>query len=128
MVFNSLGFLVFFPIVLLLYRVLPIKVRWVMLLVASYYFYMSWQADLLYLILFTTLVSYFGGLIIEKGQNNIVKKVALAVSIISSLFVLIFFKYFNFLAENIEEIFSAKRVWVYGEKDKKITRADIPCR
>lgn len=105
MVFNSLGFLVFFPIVLLLYRVLPIKVRWVMLLVASYYFYMSWQADLLYLILFTTLVSYFGGLVMEKGQNNIVKKVALAVSIISSLVVLIFFKYFNFLAENIEEIF-----------------------
>ena len=57
MVFNSFGFLIFFPIFLLLYRILPLKIRWVMMLAMSLYFYMSWQADLLYLILFTTVVS-----------------------------------------------------------------------
>ena len=104
MVFNSLGFLVFFPIVLILYRILPIKLRWVMLLVASYYFYMSWQADLIYLILFTTLTSYIAGRVIDKSENERVRKGALVIAICASLFVLVFFKYFNFLAENVENI------------------------
>ena len=43
MVFNSFAFLLFFPIVLILYRVLPLKVRWIMMLVLSYVFYMGWQ-------------------------------------------------------------------------------------
>ena len=61
MVFNSLGFLIFFPIVLILYRIMPLKLRWIGLLGVSYYFYCSWQIDLIYLILFTTLVSYVCG-------------------------------------------------------------------
>ena len=104
MVFNSLGFLVFFPVVLLLYRILPLKIRWVMLLIASYYFYMSWQADLICLILFTTLVSYIAGRVIEKSKSQRVRKAALIVAICASLFVLIFFKYFNFLAQNVESL------------------------
>ena len=104
MVFNSLGFLVFFPVVLLLYRILPLKIRWVMLLIASYYFYMSWQADLIYLILFTTLVSYIAGRVIERSKSQRVRKAALILAICASLFVLIFFKYFNFLAQNVESL------------------------
>lgn len=102
MVFNSFAFLIFFPIVLLLYRILPLKWRWVMLLIFSYYFYMSWQADLLYLIMFTTVISYACGLLIEKYEGKRDKqKICMIVAVVASLVVLFFFKYFNFLAENI---------------------------
>jgi len=70
MVFNSFGFLIFFPIFFLLYKVLPLKVRWVMMLALSYFFYMSWQADLIYLILFTTTVSYVCARKIEKNAER----------------------------------------------------------
>ncbi len=101
MVFNSFAFLLFFPIVLLLYRILPIKFRWVMLLIASYYFYLSWQPDLIYLIMFTTLVSYLCALGIEKVYTRKAKKALMLIAVIASLSVLFFFKYFNFLSENI---------------------------
>lgn len=101
MVFNSFAFLVFFPIVLILYRVLPKRARWMMLLAASYFFYMSWQADLIYLILFTTVISYSCALGIEKSQKQSVKKLLAITAAVASLGVLFFFKYFNFLAGNI---------------------------
>ncbi len=101
MVFNSFAFLLFFPIVLLLYRVLPVKFRWFMLLLASYYFYLSWQPDLIYLIMFTTLVSYLCALGIEKVYTRKAKKALMLIAVIASLSVLFFFKYFNFLSENI---------------------------
>lgn len=101
MVFNSFAFLIFFPIVLILYRVLPKRARWVMLLAASYFFYMSWQADLIYLILFTTVISYSCALGIEKSQKQGIKKLLAAIAVVASLGVLFFFKYFNFLADNV---------------------------
>jgi D-alanyl-lipoteichoic acid acyltransferase DltB (MBOAT superfamily) len=70
-----------------------------MLLCASYFFYCSWQPDLLYLILFTTAVSYASGLIIDKSKNSTVRRVSLIVALVCSLSVLLFFKYFNFLAD-----------------------------
>lgn len=101
MVFNSFSFLIFFPIVLLFYRILPKRTRWIMLLGASYYFYLSWQPDLIYLILFTTTVSYFCGLGIKKTDKKGLKKLFLVTAIVASLSVLFFFKYFNFLSRNI---------------------------
>ncbi|MBQ0101364.1 MAG: MBOAT family protein [Firmicutes bacterium] len=101
MVFNSIAFLIFFPIVLLLYRVIPVKYRWIMLLAASYYFYCSWQADLLYLILFTTVVSYLCSHGIAKTNDPKKKKLYLIIALVASLSVLFFFKYFNFLSENV---------------------------
>ena len=74
MVFNSLEFLIFFPIVLLFYRIVPLKIRWIPLLILSYYFYCSWQADLIYLIAGTTLVSYISGRKIESARSKSQKK------------------------------------------------------
>ncbi len=107
MVFNSFAFLIFFPIVLLLYRVLPLKGRWVMLLIVSYYFYASWQPDLIYLILFTTVVSYLCGIGIERVYSKKAKKALMLTAVIASLAVLFFFKYFNFLAENVMAVIEA---------------------
>ena len=101
MVFNSLEFLIFFPIVLLFYKIVPLKIRWIPLLILSYYFYCSWQADLIYLIAGTTLVSYISGRKIETSRSKSQKKGWMIFAILVSLFVLFFFKYFNFLSENV---------------------------
>lgn len=105
MVFNSFAFLIFFPVFLLLYRILPLKVRWIMMLILSLIFYMSWQADLIYLILFTTVVSYVCAIKIEKhAGNRRMQKAYMILSTSASLFVLFFFKYFNFISKNITGI------------------------
>ena len=66
MQFNSINFLIFFPIVLFFYFFLPRKCRTLLLLIASYFFYMYSQPALIVLILFTTLVSWVSSLVIEK--------------------------------------------------------------
>lgn len=98
MTFNSLDFLIFYPIVLLLHFLLPHKYRWMLLLAASLLFYMWWSAPLFFLILFTTVVSWICSLVIEKTDDPKKKKLCLTLTLITSLGVLFFFKYYNFLA------------------------------
>ncbi len=104
MTFNSWEFILFYPVVLLLYFVLPKKARWPMLLVTSYFFYMCYQTELIVLIFGTTLVSWVMSNLIEKTENTKLKKLALAITLITSLGVLFFFKYFNFLADSVFDI------------------------
>lgn len=70
MVFNSLEFLIFYPAVLILYFLVPTKFRWILLLAASYYFYLSWNVELVFLIVFTTVISYCAALAIEKARKK----------------------------------------------------------
>ena len=88
MLFNSGHFLLFFPIVVCIYFACPKRVRHVWLLVASYYFYMSWSAKYAALIAFSTAATYFCGLLVEKvdtwrggteEQRRTMKKVSIAV-------------------------------------------------
>lgn len=95
MLFNSMAYAIFLPIVFIVYWLLPQKFRWPLLLGASYYFYMSWNPKYIILILLTTAVSYFAGLLIE-GQKGSVKKVVLTITCIICLGTLFIFKYFNF--------------------------------
>ncbi len=104
MLFNSFAFLIFFPIVTLLYYVIPHKYRWIMLLIASYYFYMSWNPSLVFLIMGTTLLSYGAGLIIEKSSKKTLRLAAAIVAVAGSLIVLFFFKYFNFFSTGISQL------------------------
>ena len=106
MIFNSIEFLLFYPLVLLLYFVLPKCCKWPLLLTASYFFYMIWNPPLIFLILFTTAVSYVSAIIIEKTENKRRKKFWLAMTLITSLGVLFFFKYFNFLADSAISIWN----------------------
>ena len=101
MSFNSLEFLIFLPIVVLLYWVLPHRVRWVLLLIASYYFYMSWNAWLIFLIMSTTLVSYVAAILIERTESVKTKRIWLVVTLVICLGCLVFFKYFNFLLDSV---------------------------
>ena len=105
MLFNSFSFLVFFPIVVLVYFVIPKKVRHIWLLVASYYFYMSWNAKYAILIAISTIITWACGLAIdkisEKNGSQSKKKMVVALAFISNLSILFFFKYFDFLIDTI---------------------------
>ena len=98
--FNSLQFLIFLPVVLILHWLLPHKYRWMLLLAASYYFYMSWNAALVFLIAGTTLVSYLAGIAVERAKTQRVKRLCLVGTLAVCLGVLVFFKYFNFLVDS----------------------------
>lgn len=112
MLFNSLHFLVFFPIVVLLYFAFPQKVRYIWLLIASYYFYMCWNAKYVLLLVFSTLVTYIGGLLIEYikkrrwKETTVVcwKKIVVAFSFAANMSVLFFFKYFDFVFDNVNVV------------------------
>ncbi len=106
MVFNSFEFLVFLPIVVLLYFLLPQKLRWIMLLFASYYFYLSWNVELIFLIVFTTVISYGCAIIIKKSKKKGVRKLCFLLTLIASLGVLFFYKYFDFLANSFLDVFA----------------------
>ena len=101
MSFNSVEFLLFLPLTVVLYRVLPHKFRWIVLLIASYLFYMSWNVWLAALISVTTITAYVSALGIERATSKSSKRIWLAVALIVCLGLLIFFKYINFLLENL---------------------------
>ena len=110
MLFNSLAYAVFLPVVFILYWVLPHKFRWPLLLLASYYFYMSWNAAYVVLIGATTLVSYGCALLLEKTDNPKKKKGYVGVALFISLGILFVFKYYNFAAGLLEGIHEAIRI------------------
>lgn len=105
MLFNSLEFAIFLPIVFVLYWALPHRFRWVILFIASYYFYMSWNAAYVVLILFTTIASYTAALLVEKAKTQKAKKWILACTLIICLGILVVFKYFNFFFDAITQAF-----------------------
>ncbi len=100
MLFNSLSFLIFFPIVVGIYFIIPQKIRWIWLLIASYYYYMSWNAKYASLLALSTVITWLSGLLIEKcaGKKNgeTLKKILIAFSFLSNLGILFIFKYFHF--------------------------------
>ena len=102
--FNSVHFLIFFPIVVLGYFVVPKKIKNLWLLIASYYFYMSWKPVYALLIFFSTLSTYLRGLAIDKSKSKAGAKAVLAVNIIINIAILFYFKYFNFFIEIITSL------------------------
>ncbi len=116
MVFNSLEFLIFLPIVIILHYILPTRFRWIALLAASYYFYMYWDAKLILLILFTTAVSYVTAILVSKTDKKALKKLYLIIALFASLGVLVFFKYYNFLSGSVEDI-----IRLFGRRPKDLS-------
>lgn len=107
MVFNSVDFLLFFPIVLFVYFLIPKKVRYVWLLVVSYYFYMSWNPKYAVLIALSTVITYLTGIGIGKAEDKKIKKRMIAGSFVSNLGILFFFKYFDFALLNVNRVLGA---------------------
>ncbi|MEA3364052.1 MAG: hypothetical protein U9Q79_00300 [Candidatus Hydrogenedentes bacterium] len=102
MLFNSLDFLVFFPIVVMVYFALPFRFRWLFLLAASYYFYACWEPGYLLLIVASTVVDYIAGLGMGSTDNMRVRRRYLLMSLFCNFGLLFTFKYFNFFASNFE--------------------------
>lgn len=101
MLFNSLPFLIFLPSVVLLYYLLPHRSRWVMMLAASYFFYGYWKIEYLTLIIASTTVDYFAARLIYSSEALLKKRFGLAMSLVSNLGLLAFFKYSGWVVEDI---------------------------
>ena len=110
MLFNSIAFLLFFPILCALYFCIPasqLRLRNLLLLVASYYFYMNWDPAYALLLLTSTVITYLAALGIGYFKEKRKKKICLVSSLVLNLAILFLFKYFNFLAMNIETALQA---------------------
>ena len=112
MLFNSVPYAIFLALVFVLHWLLPHRFRWIMLLIASYYFYMSWNPELVVLIALTTLVSYSSGLLIDRFRNAEGKKAKLPklfmiLALVICFGVLFFFKYFDFFSESVTSLLRA---------------------
>lgn len=116
MLFNSIEFLFFFPIVTILFFVIPKKLKSFWLLLASYYFYMSWNPNYALLIAASTLATYASGIALDKINKNDTfddnkktsyKKGVVAASLIFNLGILVIFKYANFILANFHALMNA---------------------
>src|ERR1051326_2133850 len=103
MLFNSLQFLVFFPLTAIVYFVLPKRVRWLWLLLASCYFYMAFVPKYILILAATIIVDYFAGIFIERSEGT-KRKLFLIASLVVNIGFLAFFKYFNFFADNVNTV------------------------
>lgn len=98
MLFNTFHFLIFFIVVWALVLALRGVPRKLLLLAASYYFYMCWNVKYVLVILGITLIDYLAGLLIEKCEGTGDKKLCLGLSLFCNIGLLAVFKYFNFLS------------------------------
>ncbi|MDQ3813517.1 MAG: MBOAT family protein [Armatimonadota bacterium] len=106
MLFNSFQFIVFFAIVYGLYLILTHRYQNYWLLLASYFFYGSWDWRFLGLMLFSTVMDYGFGLLIYHAENEARRKLVLLTSITVNLAILFTFKYFNFFALSFNRLLS----------------------
>ena len=109
MLFNSIDFAIFLPIVFLLYWFFAnkyLKLQNFLIVIASYLFYGWWDWRFLSLILFSTLIDYSIGIRLSKEKNLSKRKILLWISILVNLGFLGFFKYYNFFLDNFITAFS----------------------
>jgi D-alanyl-lipoteichoic acid acyltransferase DltB (MBOAT superfamily) len=103
MLFNSLQFAIFFPLVVLLYFSLPQRQRLLLLLVSSCAFYMAFIPAYILILFITIGIDYVGGIYLDRWGGN-ARKAILVASILSTCAVLFVFKYFNFFTENFVSV------------------------
>lgn len=119
MLFNSIEFIFFLPIVFLFYWFIFRGLKWqnLFLIVASYVFYGWWDKRFLILIMITTLFSYFSGILIEKyKERRTWQQLVSATNIVLNLSILGLFKYYNFFTENFAALFRS-----FGIKVDEVT-------
>lgn len=109
MLFNSFEFLLFFPLVSIVYFLIPHKIRYIWLLLTSYFFYMNWNAKYALLLFGSTFITYVAGIMIARFEKQEIeaerktryKKVCVAISFILNLSILAIFKYANFTIDTL---------------------------
>ena len=113
MLFNSFQFLFFFPIVTLIYFLIPYKYRWFHLLAASCVFYCAFIPVYIFILFFTILIDYFAGIMIENAPEQ-KRKFFLVISIIANVGILAFFKYYNFFTENTNQFLHSLHITTHS--------------
>ncbi|MCB9045999.1 MAG: MBOAT family protein [Chitinophagales bacterium] len=103
MLFNSFEFLLFFPAVAILFFLLPHKLRWLHLLMASFLFYMAFLPVYILILAVTIVVDYFAGIYIERSAGS-KRKWILVASIVANVGFLCFFKYYDFIIGNLNTV------------------------
>lgn len=109
MLFNSIDFVIFLPIVFILYWFVTsknLKLQNGLILIASYFFYACWDWRFLFLLFFSTLLDYFSGLKMQNANNQKGKRFWFWLSVIINLGFLGVFKYYNFFAESFSDALS----------------------
>lgn len=109
MLFNSIDFAIFLPIVFALYWFITarnLRLQNTLIVVSSLIFYGWWDWRFLSLLLFSAFVDFFVGLALEKEENQTNRKLLLSISLVLNLGLLAFFKYFNFFISNFKSAFS----------------------
>jgi D-alanyl-lipoteichoic acid acyltransferase DltB (MBOAT superfamily) len=104
MLFNTWQYIIFLPVVVIIYYLIPHKYRWILLLGASYYFYMCWKAEYLILILGSTAIDYWASLRMSRHRSKKKRKKYLILSLFTNLGILFLFKYFNFFSESFTAV------------------------
>ena len=105
MLFNSTPFIFFFIVLVGVYFALPYRLRWIWLLGSSYYFYMTWEATNLLIIVLTTMIAYFTGVQMGKTELKSERKRFLIFSLLSNFGILFLFKYYNFFNDSLKATF-----------------------
>ncbi|MGV6815531.1 MAG: MBOAT family O-acyltransferase [Phycisphaerales bacterium] len=108
MLFNSTIYLVFLPIVAALYYALPIWWRRMMLVIASYAFYMVWSVPFSSLLIFSTIIDYTASRVIDESESPLKQRIALLTSLTANLGVLAVFKYADFFSNSAYSLFGAR--------------------
>jgi alginate O-acetyltransferase complex protein AlgI len=121
MLFNSLTYLIFLPIVLALYWLLPLGLKRGFLLFASYYFYMSWLPEYGLLLLLLSVANYWLAMAIDRNRGR--SKPILILGLTVNLGTLCFYKYANFLLQSLLDGFSAlahSHIYLHGQLLDKV--------
>ena len=119
MLFNSLEFFLFFPIVTSLFFLVPHAWRWSLLLTASCAFYMAFIPKYILILFLTIVVDYTAGILMERTPAGKLRRFYFVTSLIVTVAILAFFKYFNFLNDNAAQM--AKLLhWNYGVESLSI--------
>lgn len=123
MLFNSLSFLIFLAIIFLVYYITPQKLRWIILLISSFYFYMCWKIESVLILISYIFINYVVAIKINEStkvkENKLKNKFYISISVISSIGMLLFFKYFNFFNSALRELFEHFNLF-YGVKNINI--------
>lgn len=104
MIYNSFNFIVLFPLLFLLYYLIPAqntRIRNLYLLIVSYLLYLQWKPVYALILLYVTAVTYYSAIAVSKAKHP---KRAITVSVLLALLPLVFFKYFNFINESVSEL------------------------
>ena len=106
MIFNSWQYMLFLPVMFILYWTIPHRLRWLVLLMGSYFFYAVWSLKYLLLLVCLSAATFFAAIYIERETKQRKKKTVFIAIIVICVGILFLFKYLNFFVENAEKAFS----------------------